>query len=405
MAEITYVFDNSLADAIAGALAVSAWADALGAAHELSGLKGEVGVVRGHDAPSAEELIGRKSDPWGVWPPVEDRDQLYGIVTDDTSVRVTLIEPWLATQEAGALADESNFEKWLTQSGNSAGNNEYWRIDKERFHKDKWPVMFQVADGRMTDPETIKSLDFYARGIPLAFGVFLYHELMLLYAEHSPLEVFSKFMNFCRLDHAPACGITGVTAVLTADVTASGIGTVSTWSDVAVDEAIDLWRQTEPDLTSKGWGDELSHPGEILRNAYHLLGRQRRGSSPHDFLVAMKDDLYANSPDHVPSKGLKPYDALLQLSQALACIGFAGDDWPLAIRCAAAIAGDADTVGTHVGIFIGARVGLKQVFEHHLAGSAVKTVAETTEKLYGVSLAERVLRLQNYRPPHLRYLT
>lgn len=86
-------------------------------------------------------------------------------------------------------------------------------------------------------------------------------------------------------------------------------------------------------------------------------------------------------------RGVGPFDPLRQLGEAAAAVARADGDPERAIRLAGSIAGDSDTVASHVGLVVGFRTGLSG-----LRGleTELQIVEETTQDLFGVTLPERV---------------
>ena len=375
-------------DAITGALALSAYADALGLRNEKRGLKGEVSPFYDGPLPMTNTFRDSDANPWNIWAPLDTTRGLRGVVSDDTAVRAVLIEPWLASLPHTAAVSETSFERWL--SDDRTPEQVSWREAMAAEQARQWLQMFRLVVSR-TDPEA-EDLPpkFYVHDAPLIYGVFLYHEIALAFAGRPSQEVFSVFSEICRLDAGPAAGVTGVMAVLAADAAATdpAVG-VDQWAGAAVDSSLALWSEAD-----EFPGDNQRPP---VRDCYFELGVASRHLDPESFLSNLKSQWHDPSPEYDEDKGLKHYDAVLQLGQTLACLGYGGDDWLLALRVAASISGDTDTVATHLGLLIGAKQGWGALRESAVAPELV-TVAETTEQLFGRSLDERVQAIASYHP-------
>ncbi|MEM8782657.1 MAG: ADP-ribosylglycohydrolase family protein [Planctomycetota bacterium] len=371
-------------DRVAGALSVSALGDAIGLPTEARGLRGEIAVdadpADPFELPVADTFRGETGDPWNIWAPASRTAGMRGVVSDDTAVRVALIEPWLAeTLGAGTPADaltENDWLDWLTRR--RVPDPEPWREAMVTQHAAQWPPMYALADGE--NPGCSDGPCFYKPGEPACFGYFLFAELALLFADRPLPDVFDRFSNFCRLDQGPGPTITGVVAALIAQAA----------RDESQAEPLPrLWDRVLAELTQAGRLDaSLLHdvflqPGQI--------GAHASGRSIEVFLQRVQREIY----DHTtlaPNHDLKPFDPALQLAQISAYVGYAGDDPWLALKLAALGPGDTDTLAATLGLIVGASLGHDAALRSE-AGEALAAVEASTAALFDSPLPRRAAAL------------
>lgn len=160
-------------DRIAGALALSALADAAGFAHEPHGLAGKIGDPASPLLPLVQPFRESKANPWNLWASKRETRGRRGVVTDDTSFRIHLLEPWLRdTQEVS----EPSFRSWLRTA---------------KFAHPVAPRLARILEKTWKAQERNRPYGFFSPGLDTAWGQFLYGSLIL--HESAPdLESFSR---------------------------------------------------------------------------------------------------------------------------------------------------------------------------------------------------------------------
>ncbi len=370
---------GSFADRVAGALALSALGDALGLPNEARGLRGEISPWPDENddpwpLPVADTFREPESNPWNIWAPPEVTAGMRGVVSDDTAIKIVLIEPWLADARArGATPDEDDFIAWLRRRPPEA---EPWREAMAAEQARQWIDMFAGSThDAACDPDEVAPC-FYRPGEPVCFGPFLYLETALLDTGLSAPDVFRKFTGFCCLDQDHGHAITGMLAAWLCAVGRDG----------PQRPLLERWDET---FTQIDAAEKLSPwRTKVLHDARWVLAGATPTSRPDVFLDIIKRHLFELAPaecDH----SLKAFDPQLQLAQMLACLSFSGGDGLLAMRLLAHGAGDTDTLAATLGLIVGAHLGYWALLNSP-AGGALQVVEETTGKLFDRSLAQRV---------------
>ncbi|MEM9753347.1 MAG: ADP-ribosylglycohydrolase family protein [Planctomycetota bacterium] len=382
------------ADRIAGALAVSALGDAIGLPHEARGLRGEVAedanTCDPFDLPVADDFRGEHGDPWNIWPTASLTAGMRGVVSDDTAIRIDLIEPWLNDAFGRGLSlnqlTEHDWLDWLTNR--RMPDAEPWREAMVGEHARQWPAMYALADG--DQPSCGDGPCFFRPGVPTCFGYFLFAELAPLFADRPTTEVFDRFHACCRLDQDSAKVMTGVVACLTceaANFESPAPSLPEIWDNV-LSELVQASR-----LDASLLHDVFLQPGSIGERAKHR--------SRHEFLAKTQREIY-NHPTLAPTHDLKPFDPILQLAQLSAYVGYAGDDPWLALKLAALGPGDTDTLAATLGLIIGASLG-RQACLASDAGHAITAVEAATAELFGVTPKSRTETIRRFLGPGVRW--
>ncbi len=368
-----------LHDRIAGALSMSALGDAIGLPHESRGLRGEIcaaaDTLDPFELPVADAFRDPQPNPWNIWAPAQRTANRRGVVSDDTAIRITIIEPWLADElRRGRRLDtltDRDWLGWLTRR--RAPEGQPWREAMAHEHAQQWPAMYALADGdtaaQAPDP------CFFRTGIPVCFGTFLFAELALHHAHRPAVEVFDAFCDVCRLDQGPAKTCTALVAALIA--TAAG--------HASRPHLGELWEIVVADLTDQNRLDASVLHDLCLRPIQ--LGQRSRHLGKHAFLARLKHDIY-DHPD-APTHDLKPFDPTLQLAQLAACVAYADDDPMLAMQLLALGPGDTDTLAATLGLILGASLGHAACLNTP-ARDALHHVEQTTHALFDRSLNHRV---------------
>ncbi|MEM1446323.1 MAG: ADP-ribosylglycohydrolase family protein [Planctomycetota bacterium] len=378
---------KTLSDRIAGSLAVSALGDAMGLPHEGRGLRGEIApdtnTCDPFELPAADDFRGEQGDPWNIWPPASLTPGMRGVVSDDTAIRVALIEPWLADAFArGISADRLNEDDWLDWlTRRRLPDPEPWREAMIAEHAKQWPAMFALANGAA--PGCGDGPCFFRPGVPVCFGYFLFAELALLFTDRPTPEVFDRFQGFSRLDQDDAKAMTGVVAALiarTANPTSPSASLLEHWKYVVIELA-----QTGR-LNNALLEQVFLQPAEI--------GEHARSLSRHEFLTRVYTDIY-HHPTLAPSHELKPFDPMLQLAQLSAYVAYAGDDPWLALKLATLGPGDTDTLAATLGLIIGANAGYTACLASP-PGTSLATVEASTEAIFGRDLPERAKTVRQF---------
>ncbi len=367
-------------DRVRGALALSAVGDAIGLPCEAAGLRGEVSEWPGeNDAwplPLADTFRGPEPDPWNIWAPAGATAGLRGVVSDDTAIRVGLVEPWLEhTREHGTPATEDGFIAWLRhRPPDTVAWLERVTADSTR----QWLGMFDGPDQASSHAAcgNDNTPCFYRPGEPACFGYFLYLGLALRDTALPAEDVFRKHADFCRLDQLHGRAVTGLLAAWLATTAQrdSDSGLFGTWTDTA--RRIDAVVGLRPEVTTP------------LAFAVDELGVQNRSARPYEFLQMLKRRLY-DAPPPTSDHSLKPFDPLLQLTQLLACLAYADGDGLLALRLLAHGPGDTDTLAATMGMLAGAQLGHERLLASPCA-EALRTTDATTRHLFGRTLEQRV---------------
>lgn len=330
---------NDLHDKVAGALALSALGDVLGLPCEAAGLRGEVSPLVDWELSVVDGFREPAANCWNIWAPPEVTAGMRGVVSDDTAVRLVLIEPWLAdAHRRGVTPTESDWRIWLRER---APESVAWREATAAESAWQWLGFYDTAAGNGGGCDDTPC--FYRPGVPVCFGHFLFLELGLIDAPVASV-----------LDQGAGVAVSGLLGRAASEAVRAR----------SVDPGFAAW-----------WPSDAS------------FGERHRSLSPAEFLAVVRDEIY-HGPD-APTHDLKPFDPTLQLRQISACVGYAGDEPLLAIRLLASGAGDTDTLAATLGMILGARLG-HAALRGGPAGEALRLVEASTETLFGRSTGDRV---------------
>lgn len=389
-------------DKLRGMILLGAYGDALGATHEAKALGGALAApeqARRLSVAAVYQAPGQEGGPWWVW---FDGDELpagvKGVPTDDTSFRVTLLQPWLCSiSPSPEIPTEAQFERWMEarQARSPQENPPRWHRYRDAQMAD-WQVMWADARrwqqearavGPGADPTTFQHSPgnpFFRAGVPVVFGMFLYLELAALFSSRGGEAVMRHFSTYSLLDQGYAGLITGLFAGLMAEAMRYPEPT-QPFSDWYARQVARLLEE------EAGTATDRTHVQEAFA-AMWAMGTAQRGQPEADFLAQVKLHAY-EAPLPPPSEryGLHNFDPLLFFRQITATLAYADGDVLQALRLLASGPGDADTVPSMLGTLVGAWAG-EAALRAQDAGLAedLDHVRQTLESLYQIDLEARI---------------
>ena len=169
---------NELENKALGMLIGGAIGDALGAAGEFHGphsisLIDELKPAGSNHINNEAVLTDRIGQEWAIWDSSVTNDTI-GVITDDTSFRLTLLHPWLLTEASRSLSEES-FRSWIENAPSPLPSWEQAYLRQI----EQWKLMWFQAESYKTDPDNFNvdsSNEFYRPTKPIIFGMFMFLE-------------------------------------------------------------------------------------------------------------------------------------------------------------------------------------------------------------------------------------
>ncbi|MGQ0798592.1 MAG: ADP-ribosylglycohydrolase family protein [Pseudomarimonas sp.] len=360
-------------DKAMGMMLMGAFGDALGAAHEVLGLNGEIAKDLLALDLRAYKIYEQRTAPeaFGVWPTPLGTTLAneVGIVTDDTGVRVMMLHQWLRDQDAadalvatiGGIVtkpDEKGYEAWLQAMHNHPYRtapahykavfamrerviNEvlYW-LSQERSSRGL-PASPTTTETPANRPLATNITQFWDAVSPVVFGQFLYLELASIYFGCERAKVLNQFKNFSILDHGYAGFSTGMLAAILAQAIRS---------DATEPFATFFIRQAEQLL-------DATAPAKLI-DAWQLgkqVGTDDRGNPLQTLLEAIRDRIFVTFKPF-EGQGRGKFDCALFLAQMSAVLHWAGSSYEALCALAFGV-GDSDTIPAQLGSIMGAYYG------------------------------------------------
>ena len=354
-------------DRIAGALLLSMYGDAAGTPQEIAGLRGEIGDPTRDPLPIVDGFREGNPSPWNIWAPGDVTTGMRGVVSDDTATKIVMTEGWISAMPPAALPnDDRGFFAWLTQRPTESAP---WRESTAQIQADLWAGMDRTRQTGECPPDDGQPC-FYVQGTAVAFGIFLYQSLGLIWSE----DAYTLAPGFCSLDQGEAGHAFGLLAGLT------GLGTRSEGLITeALQSGIDRWIDTA--------GPDAPVLAKRVRWLVDEWIPTQSGLDEAAFLANLHTDLY-DHPDHRASHDLRPFDPGMQAAQAVALLLYGQGDPARTMRVAANTSGDTDTVAMIVGLILGGFLGYDALMQSPLA-EGLRTVEDSTEQLFERTLAQR----------------
>ena len=319
----------NLRDRIKGALAFAALGDALGLPNEAKCLQGNVGNLI-QELPEANTFREPKPNPWNIWQTPQETDQLQGVVSDDTAVRIAFIEPWLTSSHRPTIQGFADF--LTTHQPKSTVEQELQKsildVIQSAQHQQPCPPFFDPAQ-------------------PVNWDAYLFGTLPLV---SDPVE---SPLNHTSRQHA-----------------------------------IDTFHHLVKNSLGSGSLEEsllpaLNSPDPIIRDIIGWANQSQR-DQPQEFAQTLHKKLQKSVPNP-----LWAFDPRRQIATAAACLAYSISDPLKAIQTCALVPGDSDTNASHLGIIIGATTGYEKLQDHPKLQELSSQVEETTKALFKVSLDQR----------------
>ena len=390
--------NQMFSDTIRGMLLMGAYGDALGAPHENDGLEGQ--IINPEDlgrmvSASTFYKPDTPGQPWWVWADAIVVQAMRGLLTDDTSFRMMLLHPWLAqTVDNREAMTEPAFREWLKQGQETSTSMAYpdglWRSREQQ--RIAWLQMYEAAENGFSEA-------FFAPDVPIVFGLFMYLDLAVLYADADPFEVYTLFKDFSVLDQGSAGVFTG----LLAGILAAGAGK-NISSDRFTEFFIDSARHLIDQAISRATSQELKdlHLAKQSLEAMIHFGEAHRTKSGYLFLETFRTQIYgdASQPFNDSPPHLKNYHPLLFWMQITSTLAYAHDRPLEALRILSAGVGDTDTLASMLGSMMGAWMGHQQISEGYIGDTPLKNefeaLSQNLRTLYCTDIEDRVaLFVQN----------
>ena len=391
--------ESELRDRLRGMMRLSAFADALGAQHELSGLDGNVGPYSEKKALGPLSGYGRgkqTATPFGVWVNPKDpkNHPRIGIPTDDTSIRMALIYPWLCSLK-GKAPTEASLREFLKKVANGPEGATDWTKTRKRaaaaidaaigdaaaYKKAvkglKGDAVKEVQQGFKPSPGN----SFYKPGAPVIFGPFFFLELAILTPCCPTKDVFARAAGFTCLDQGDGRLVSGALGAVMAAAPCPGAKTG--------DFASFFFKTAGRALTGHG-----GKRGKALKeemDAARKIGRDRRAADkaagkpdPKGFLDQIEKDIYRKR--NGEDGGLFKFDPVRFLKMYAATLEYAQGDIARAIRLLSCSAGDADTMPALLAAMMGAWCGEAALKKDAAVATGMDTVEKRLKEMGGVDM-------------------
>lgn len=217
----------NISDKFLGSVALGAWGDALGAPTEEGGYALNVSSETLWGGENLKPFPNRpwSDSAWGTWPPMDEITGNLGVFTDDTSVHVTILQPWLLSlKSVSELTEDSLWEYmnttesslWATES--AAGSSVSQLDKRRRLMLSDYLAMYYTANSTRfpkTPGVSRANQTFWQQGYPACFGTYMFLELAAALPLH-PDAIFRLFSGqiFGVLDQGYGRIVTATQAVL-----------------------------------------------------------------------------------------------------------------------------------------------------------------------------------------------
>lgn len=383
-------------DSALGMILLGGYGDALGASTEQWGLAGNWTAPTGPwNGTDLRPFRGDRWDdtPWGTWPPLESIAGAVGVVTDDTSVRVAVVEPWLRNVTGcgrRAVLDEASVRAYM-----NAREDELWAarplpsqvLERERAMLADFLCMFHAAGVEPGSACRHGGVNkFYVRGYPAVFGTYTYLELAALFAGRADFaDVYAAFAGFSALDQLWGLPYTGLMGALVSEAAsiAPGPANFTDWYVGAVRGALAGG--------AVGGGPFAGNVSEAFDAALAAGAAWRsEGIGIGEALERYRDDVWRRLPAS-PLKSQDPMTFLYQ--QTFAWSWCSEEDGGSGVACPLEFthlsAGDTDTVSSQMGVLLGAYHGYERLAS--LSGVGARNLARVSAYLsqwYGYNASE-----------------
>ena len=370
---------SSTVDALGGAMMLGAYGDALGGNFELLGMEGKTMAAADRTttiAPfgkfyDAEQLAGYQQ-PWGIWVNATAAPGVAGMVTDDTSFRVWLLESWLnATRpSAAALRDQVALKTWMEKEEEALWAHETYDCDhvepdggqfqpycinaRRRGMLSDFLVMSDLAGIGTPKKRTRGENKFFEKGCPAAFGLYMFLEAAVAASAHmQPADAFKTFFNMTDLDLEYGGLVTGV--MMTMAVQAGQADSKEAFGPWFLATMADTLKEI---AASHGAGlPSLA----LVGSRYSLM--TKLGSSvagDDEALLAAWTRTY-NDKTLTPQHKFRNSDPLLMLMEIGLFVAGTSTQPGHAVQLMAEAPGDSDTVASILGVVEGAYYGASRL--------------------------------------------
>ena len=366
----------ALEDRLRGMLLLTAYGDALGSDHEQ---QEEI-----HSAPLPERLpkqtLAVDPNPWRYWATVDQLNPpVKGLTTDDTAFKLFLLHPWLQEVLANNSSfDETGFRQFLVQL-KSREIQPAWIRSPRDAQIEGWLRMYGAAEAE-------EASEFFSPRVPIIFGLFMFLELAAFRTNYSAVENYFYFRNFTILDQGYAKSATAFFTAMTSSAFKS---------DPA--ERFDNWLLRESMALGNELIDNNSDKEEVttilgIVESMTELGKNLRGKTPHEFMLAFEAAVVA--PTHPPfmSDSFQGaiFDPLRMLAEMYAAAAYAEGNPARAIQPLAFGSGDSDTVCSMLGTLQGVWFGEKTLRQHTNLHDDLTVVEQLLNQTFQVDLNQHV---------------
>ena len=380
------ITEAALRDKLRGMILYSAYADALGAPQEVKALsRGEVvdPAKLGDLRKLGDYNRAGEGDPkpFGMWvdTTLPAHKAAVGLPTDDTSIRVALIYPWLGEVAKGRFTlTEGGFYKYLRQV---KPDNAVWSATRLEAAKAIIATLEDAVRYAGLSPQQRSGFTpnpknkFWKPSANIIFGIFFYLELAALAMNCDRAKVFRDGERRTRLEKDEGRFTTGLLSVI--------ISRAVCKTDPKAKFG-DFFFAEKQEVVKRKLGktrERARLSPEI--DAARAFGEMQKADSELDFVKALSQRLFGkNGPQaNFFSTGAEPYQPATFLKAFAAALGYAGGDHAKAIRILAASAGDADTMpallASIIGAFFGeAALGADQKIKNGMAAAEAALAAK-----------------------------
>eukprot|EP00040_Diaphanoeca_grandis_P007312 m.40463 g.40463 ORF g.40463 m.40463 type:complete len:246 (-) comp18505_c0_seq1:380-1117(-) len=192
-------------DKLLGSVLLGAWGDALGAPTEQGGFAGNISSTElwGGNTLEAFPLRIWDDTPWGTWPPMDKIVGKRGVFTDDTSIHLTILQPWLLTlQKEGSLHTELGLWQYMNATESALWQDEQKNttppimqitLRRRQMLSDYLGMYAKVGGFPVSEGATRANQSFFLPGYPACFGTYMFLEMAaaLPLPPHAVFELFS----------------------------------------------------------------------------------------------------------------------------------------------------------------------------------------------------------------------
>ena len=338
---------------------------------------------------------------WGVWPNQTEIKGTFGVVTDDTSFRISLFEPWLLSNCSNNInnchfcdinnekniipkktfneLNESLFKLFINETDSIlyASLNELNSVStkREEMLADFVVIMNDANVKPIINNITHGNNPFYIVGLPVVFGSYMYIEIGALicnvYSIYN-LTQWNFISNYTKLDTNYGHIYTGLLISLLADALNTNIAhnendanSFGSWIFETINKYYSWF-----DIIYSNNSNSLSVEYKLLQNisnssyniGYNEWNLEKHLNISQFILESEKEYLYF---ENIENRELYSEDPRVFWRQEWLTIGFCNNnqfltnisDVACMLSTLMACAGDSDTVGSELALIIGAYYG------------------------------------------------